>query len=198
MARGTIRPGGRTEKVRKAVASAVLAFLKEGSTEFSVMDVVQKSGIARSTLYARWPTREALIAEALTAHNSEFRFAQSGDWRRDLHEMARAFRDFAMDPAEIAINSAIAYMGPGFLHEETWRQWQSISRRMAEPLRQAQAAGEIRPDIDPTLVISSIFTVITGLIVIAKQRPEDAYLKQLVDIQISGCTAVQRENSSPN
>ncbi|ARS27795.1 TetR/AcrR family transcriptional regulator [Sphingomonas sp. KC8] len=187
MTRGTIRPGGRTEKVRRTVASTVLELIKDGATEFTIVDVVQRSGIARSTIYARWPTREALIAEALTAHNSEFKFTESGDWQADLHQIARSFFDFAMQPNEIAVNSLVAYMGSGFLHQETWRQWYEISHGLAETLRRAQAAGEIREGVNPVTVITTILTTITALVVIAKQPPTEDFLRELVDVQIAGC-----------
>ena len=119
MARGNIRPGGRTERVRQVVAATVLQFIKDGTSDFTMSDVSERSGIARSTIHARWPTRDALLAEALSAHNSQFRVERRSDWREDLHHLARAFRDFAARPDEMAINALTAYLGPGFLSEET-------------------------------------------------------------------------------
>ncbi len=189
MARGNIRPGGRTERVRQVVAATVLQFIKDGTSDFTMSDVSERSGIARSTIHARWPTRDALLAEALRAHNSQFQVERCSDWREDLHHLARAFRDFAARPDEMAINALTAYLGPGFLSEETYRQWQSISDEMAAPLRAAQAAGEVRPGVNPTLVISTLFSSITALILIAKEAPSDRHLEQLVDLLIQGCDA---------
>lgn len=197
MTRGTIRPGGRTERVRQAVAATVLKFIKGGATEFTMLDVAESSGIARSTIYARWPTREALIVEALTAHNSTFQIASRADWRDHLRTIAVAFRDFSARPDEIAINGLIAHLGPGFLNEETSRQWQSISTRMAEPLRAAQQQGEIRPGIDASVVISTLFTTIAGLTVIAKDSPSDEYLGQLVDLLIAGAETRRQAGPDP-
>jgi AcrR family transcriptional regulator len=187
MTRGNIRPGGRTERVRQSVAATVLHLIKSGATEFSMLDVAEQSGIARSTIYARWPTREALIAEALTTHNSTFQVKPWPDWRDHLRAIAAAFRDFSSDPDEIAINGLIASLGPGFLNEETRRQWLSISHDMGEPLRAAQRAGSIRPDVDVTVVIATLFTSIAGMIVMAKDRPDDAHLEQLTNLLIRGC-----------
>lgn len=187
MTRGNIRPGGRTERVRQTVAATVLQFIKSGGAEFSMLDVAEQSGIARSTIYARWPTKEALIAEALTTHNSTFQVEPNPDWREHLRAIAFSFRDFSSLPDEIAINSMIASLGPGFLNEETMRQWWSISHEIAEPLRAAQRVGDILPEVDTMVVISTLFTTIAGLIVIAKDRPSDEYLKQLTNLLITGC-----------
>jgi hypothetical protein len=58
---------------------------------------------------------------------------------------------------------------------------------MGEPLREAQRAGLIRPDVDITMVIATLFTSIAGLIVIAKDRPDDDHLEQLTNLLIRGC-----------
>ena len=58
---------------------------------------------------------------------------------------------------------------------------------MADPLRAAQAAGEVRPGVNPTLLISTLFSSITALILIAKQAPSDRHLQQVVDLLIQGC-----------
>ena len=189
MTRGSIRPGGRTERVRQTVAATVLQFIKNGEIEFTMQDVAEQAGIARSTLYARWPTREALIAEALTAHNASFQVKPRADWREHLHVIAIAFRDFSARPDEIAINGLIAHLGSGFVNEETFRQWRTISDEMVAPLALAQQKGEIRPEVDTLIVISTIFTTISGLIVMAKDHPSDAYVRQLVDLLIAGCEA---------
>lgn len=187
MVRGSIRPGGRTERVRQTVADTVLLFIKEGAVDFTVQDISARSGIARSTIYARWPTRDHLLAEALRAHNSTFQVEQRADWRDHLHHIAFAFREFSARPEEIAINALAAQLGSGFLAEETHRQWQSISEGVAKPLLAAREAGEIRPDIDPIIVISTLFTSIAGHIVIARDVPSDDHLRQIVSLLVSGC-----------
>lgn len=187
MTRGNIRPGGRTERVRQTVAATVLELIKKGAGEFSMLDVAEQSGIARSTIYARWPTREALIAEALTMHNSAFQVMPNRNWREHLRVIATAFRDFSSQPDEIAINGLMASLGPGFINQETARQWETISYDMAAPLRVAQHDGEIRPDVDTRVVIATLFTTIAGLIVIAKDQPSDEFLGQLTSLLIAGC-----------
>lgn len=187
MTRGHIRPGGRTERVRLAVVAAVLGFIQRGVTDFTMSEVAEQSGIARSTLHARWPSRDALIAEALRSHNAAFEVTLQEDWRDHLHHVARAFRDFAARPDEIAINALTANLGASFLAEETNRQWQQISESLAAPLDRARAQGALRPEVDPRLVISTLFTSITARILIAKDVPDDGALERVVDLLIGGC-----------
>ena len=197
----TIRGAGSGAIKEKALTLALATALRDSLLEQGGVRIAltrgddryllleERSGIARSTIHARWPTRDQLMAEALRAHNSTFQIEPRDDWRDHLHHIAVAFRDFSARPDEIAINTLTTRLGGDFLAEETHRQWQSISGGMAEPLRKAQQSGEIRADIDPIIVISTLFTSIAGHIVIAKDVPSDDHLRQLVSLLISGCQA---------
>lgn len=188
--RGMIRRGGRTERVRQAVADTVLDLVSKGETEFNILDVVRLSGVARSTIHARWPTRAALIAEALSQHTSSFHVDLSGNWKKDLEKIAFAFREFSARPLEIALTSLMALANTEAAYtQQTIHHWGAIADQLSASLRAAKARGEIRRDVDPSQVIVAITTIISGLIVLAKQVPDDAFLKRLVQIQIRGCAA---------
>jgi hypothetical protein len=75
------------------------------------------------------------------------------------------------------------------LAEQTHSQWSDISTRIAAPLLEAQRSGNIRPEINPILVISTLFTSIAGHIMLAKDVPTDDHLRQLVNLLVSGCEA---------
>ncbi|HEY4545116.1 MAG TPA: TetR/AcrR family transcriptional regulator [Pedomonas sp.] len=186
-ARGAQRPGGRTERVRKAVATVVLEFLQTGMIDFSVQDVAQKAGVARSTLYARWPTREALITEALTVHSLDFKIVTGRNWQETLRNFAFSFRDFSLQPAEIAINSLVAYSRGGFITQETQRIWSGITSSLSVHLEDAQKNGEIRSDVSPQTIVVSLMTCISGLVVLAKSPPSDAFIEELLEIHLKGC-----------
>lgn len=186
-ARGALRPGGRTERVRSAVATLVLQYLQSGVIDFSIQDVAKQAGVARSTIYARWPTREALITEALTAHSLEFKFDAGRNWRETLRNFAFSFRDFSLRPVEIAINSLVACSRGGFITQETQRIWSAIANAMAMHLEEARKNGEIRCDITPVHIVMSLMTSISGLVVLAKTTPSDAFLEDILEIHLRGC-----------
>src|SRR5699024_7806531 len=62
------RAGGRSAKVREAVADACLAFLAEGRIDFTMVDVAERAGVSRKTLYRWWPTHEDVLVEGLSRH----------------------------------------------------------------------------------------------------------------------------------
>src|SRR5437870_13005488 len=64
------RPGGRSARVRQAVLDAAFAELGEkGYGGLSIDAVAERSGVANTAVYRRWPTRDVLVAEALDSRS---------------------------------------------------------------------------------------------------------------------------------
>lgn len=185
-ARGNLRPGGRTERVRQAVAKAVLELLETGNGNFSVREVADKSGVSRSTIYARWPSKEALISEALTLHCTTFKFKPGRNWQETLWNFAIAFRDFAAHPIEMTLNRLTTFMESDFLSSETNRIWGEAAKNLSPMVLEAQEKGEIRADINPHNIVSNLMITISGLVTMAKIVPDDAFVADLVKIHVQG------------
>src|SRR5918994_5565425 len=65
-----LRLGGRSARVREAVLDAAFAELDEhGYNGFSIEAVARRSGVHKTTIYRRWPTREALLVYALDSRS---------------------------------------------------------------------------------------------------------------------------------
>lgn len=195
--RGSQRPGGRTERTRQAVAQAVLDLLNAGVTDFTVRDVAAQSGVARSTIYARWPGKDALISEALTLHSLAFQVTPGRTWPETLRNFAYAFRDFSTHPTEVTLNRLTAYMESSHLASETRRIWGQITSNLGTTLEEAQCRGEIRPDITPRNILISLMTSISGMVVMAKRVPDDRFIEELVQIHVTG-SATPTTNTSLN
>ena len=59
------RESPRTQRTREAVIRAAVELLLDGGTSaVTVEAVVQRSGVARSTIYRHWPTRTEMVAAA--------------------------------------------------------------------------------------------------------------------------------------
>src|SRR5215471_3951264 len=82
------RLGGRSARVREAVLTAAFAELQEhGYSGFSIEAVARRSGVHKTTIYRRWPTREALLVYALdTRSDRETPIADTGSLRADLRQ----------------------------------------------------------------------------------------------------------------
>ncbi len=96
---GTMRPGGRTSRVRSAVFDAALFVLGDlGYSGLSIERIAEQSGVNKSTIYRRWQTKEAVLAGALDAMASAgFPMPVTGSIDDDLRAFGRSIVDFLTD-----------------------------------------------------------------------------------------------------
>jgi AcrR family transcriptional regulator len=65
---GRARPGGRAARVVEAVHGAAFSILDEvGYEQLQLPDVAERAGVNKTTVYRRWPTKVALVADLLSA-----------------------------------------------------------------------------------------------------------------------------------
>jgi len=64
---GSVRPGGRTARVRAAVLRAAGDLVAEhGIAQLDLAEVAARAGVGRTTVYRRWGTVSGLVADLLT------------------------------------------------------------------------------------------------------------------------------------
>jgi AcrR family transcriptional regulator len=194
------RPGGRTERVRRAVAEAVLDLLTEGAVDFGAADVALRAGVHRSTVHRRWPTRTELIAEALTLHTSRLHIPDTGSFEKDMHELAAALAAFFAGPVELAMNSAMASANDPQLSEIITGHWMPVVEAMAMTVRRAIDRGEVGGDADPEMAVDLLTGPLLSHTLLMREQPEEAYVQRLADAVIrsmprpmSVCTAESHE-----
>lgn len=181
------RPGGRTEKNRLAVASAVLTLISEGNLDFELQEVVALSGVHRTTLFRRWPDRGALIAEAMAEHVSRVSIALSGDWQEDLRRIAFGMRDFLRDPVELAMNRMLAITDNDIFHEQMAKHWAPILEDFYQPLRSAQQTRALPESLDAETVIWILLAAILSRTVFTRMSADDEFIDRIVAQVIRGC-----------
>ncbi|MFI6577897.1 TetR/AcrR family transcriptional regulator C-terminal ligand-binding domain-containing protein [Nocardiopsis sp. NPDC050513] len=106
---GTRRPGGRTARVREAVLRAAGDALAEhGVDRLDLADVARRAEVGKTTVYRRWGTVPALVADLLEdmAEQSLPR-VETGSLLEDLTANARLVRDTLADPRQGALFRAV-------------------------------------------------------------------------------------------
>ncbi|MFD0156644.1 TetR/AcrR family transcriptional regulator C-terminal ligand-binding domain-containing protein [Streptomyces sp. NPDC055768] len=106
---GTVRPGGRTARVRSAVLRAAGDALAEhGLAGLDLADVARRAEVGRTTVYRRWGTPAHLVADLLAdmAEQSLPR-TESGSLLGDLRANARLVRRTLADPRQGALFKAV-------------------------------------------------------------------------------------------
>lgn len=97
------RSGGRSEQVRLAVGRAVLELLAEQRIAFTTVEVAERAGVNRRTIYRWWPTHDLLLAEALEQHARDIEVPDTGSLPGDLRAFAQRVAVFAAEPVDLTI-----------------------------------------------------------------------------------------------
>jgi AcrR family transcriptional regulator len=94
--RGRPREADRTD----AILQAALALLEEGGYEqLHVQRVAERARVGLATIYRRWPTKQALVAEAVRCKQVGQEVPETGDPREDLAAVLRHLATTLVDPA---------------------------------------------------------------------------------------------------
>ena len=187
--RGPGRP--RDESADRSILTAAVALLREGGVEnLTVSGVVARSGVARATVYRRFPGREQLIAAAIHEVKGRAPYPISGDLEIDLRRAVEQARAILAEPQ---FQSVLPALVRDLLLEDAasgvtdaWDRIAPNHRRFAaEYAEQAEAAG-LRPDVDRYLPGTIILgTLLAGLL--STGRPTTrANAEQLADVLLNG------------
>ncbi|MCX5412958.1 TetR/AcrR family transcriptional regulator [Streptomyces sp. NBC_00059] len=106
---GTVRPGGRTARVREAVLRAAGdALVEQGFDRLDLADVARRAEVGKTTVYRRWSTTAGLVADLLTdmAEQSVPR-TDTGSLDEDLKANARLVLRTLTDPRQGPLFAAV-------------------------------------------------------------------------------------------
>ncbi|WP_149262548.1 TetR-like C-terminal domain-containing protein [Actinomadura sp. K4S16] len=152
--RGRVRTGGRSERVRQAVAQAVLDLLAERVVDFGPSEVAARAGLNRKTIYRWWPTFADLVREGLDAHSSTVEVPDTGSWERDLRELAHRLALFFASPVEVSTNAIIAARGTPELSALIFEHFEPIQESWRAVVARGIARGEVHPGCTPERVLN--------------------------------------------
>lgn len=145
--------------VDDAVLDATLALLTEQGFGFNVDEVAQRAGVHKTTVYRRWDTKPLLVGAAIqrfAVKTVEVR--RSGDPLDDLRHLAvQVARVLRSGTGRNLIRATLT--ASGSLPELTDIARDFFIGRYAQAtllVKDAQAQGTIRPDVDPVLIWQAI------------------------------------------
>lgn len=160
MAVGTIRPGGRTARVRAAVLRAAAdALVEHGFARLDLADVASRAEVGKTTVYRRWGTTAGLVADLLTdmAEQSSPR-VETGSLVEDLRANARLVQRTLADPRQGALFRAVIVAATCDLRaaEALHRFYAVRIAEWAPCVEQAVQRAELPAAIDAAEVIRAV------------------------------------------
>lgn len=184
-----LRPEGRSRRVREAVARACLDLLAEAKVDLTHVEVSDRAGVSRTTLYRWWPTSADLLREASRLHNRRLEAPDTGSWAGDVEALTRQLAEFFCDPIERSQNSMIA----SGLH----REFSEVLIDAFEPVLEAwrrvvtrgMDRGEVIVDLDTDAVISLIASPLLVITVLERRDPTQAEVEAIARLVIRATSA---------
>ncbi|MET9888905.1 TetR/AcrR family transcriptional regulator [Streptomyces sp. NPDC006465] len=157
---GTVRPGGRTARVRAAVLRAagdVLA--EEGFAHLDLADVARRAEVGKTTVYRRWGSVAGLVADLLgdMAEQSLPR-VDTGSVLGDLRANADLVRRTLADPRQGALFRAVIAAGAcdARTAEALRRFYEVRVAEWAPCVEQGVARGELPVGTDAVGVVRAV------------------------------------------
>ncbi|MFE5143619.1 TetR/AcrR family transcriptional regulator C-terminal ligand-binding domain-containing protein [Streptomyces fagopyri] len=143
------------EQVRAAVHRAVIDLLSEPEGEdLTIPAIAQRSGVNHTSLYRRWGSLDALLADTVTTRlERDSPLNDTGSLRGDLTAWAEASARSMHTPEGRALVRAVILSMPSSTQDQTERS-QHFLRRMhsIEQIRErATARGEDPPPLEQIL-----------------------------------------------
>lgn len=172
------RPGGRTARTRAAVLDAVAHLLAhEGLAGIDLGAVAERAGVGRTTVYRRWGSVHALVADLVTdmVETSTPR-ARTGSIDTDLRANARLVRKTLADDRQGPLFAAVIAAAAGDAHvAELLRGF--YDARIAEwspCVVEAVERGELPEGTDPRTLVAAVSAPLYYAYLTRGERPSVA------------------------
>jgi len=172
------------------VVEATIAELADGGyAAVSLERVARRAGVAKTTLYRRWGTKEALVLEAMLERaGTRVSVPDTGSLRADLLEFADTAASNAASPEVSAMARAVVAGAP---HDNTlaaaardfWAQRLALD---AVIVRRGMDRGEADADTDPRRVIESVIGPIHLRLLLTGEPVDRDFLEGVVDTVMDG------------
>jgi len=176
------RPDERIEKSKMAVLSATYELLTQsGLSGVSVDEVSRRSGVAKTTIYRHWPSRESLLVDACAQLSSRPQAPDTGTVRGDLEQLASQVAVRLRQPWATVMPSII---DAAERDKELAALQASIHSQMREAfvtvIKRGQARGEISKSQDCRELIATILGPIMYRRFFSREPLDEAFAKRVV------------------
>ncbi|MFZ0731138.1 MAG: TetR/AcrR family transcriptional regulator [Candidatus Sulfotelmatobacter sp.] len=186
------RPPGRprSEEARVAILRNTLEILgQNGFADFTIESVAARAGVGKATVYRWWPNKGALIADAFANSTvMRLRFPDTGSLQRDMSRQMRQLVKVFSSPRGRIVS---AILGAGQSDPEliaAFRERFLIPRRQEAftTLRRGILRGELRRDVDPNLLLDSLYGPIYMRFLIRHDRLSADFVDRLCALVLAG------------
>lgn len=192
--RGRPRNAGADRSILEATRDLLLA---DGYEQLTMQAIAERAGVAKQTVYRRWPSKASIVAAAVLGGHLSTGFderadvsaspAASGDLRAWLHAAALGLSDATNVTIVRALAAAAAES-----EEDASRLYAAFTepgrRQLVALLHAGVERGDLRGDAD----LEAAADAIQGAVLytaLARRPPQVEHLDSLADVLLAGLAA---------
>ena len=185
------RPGGRSARiVRVVLDSAYEELLRRGYGALRVEDVAAISGVNKTTIYRRWPSKGALVHAACVEREDEEPLREVGSIREDLvAAVMDAIVRFA-SPEKLGMIRMLQT-------ERDEPELSAIAKALRVRHRAVRIAlveraierGELPSHVDPSLVVEMILSTVYTRVLRYDEPVDVRFVENVVDVVLAALPA---------
>lgn len=180
----------REETRQRLLTSALGIFARNGYERATVDEIVRDAGFSKGAFYVHFKSKDDLfwtmLEERILHHQDAFRQSVNpgSSFRQNVRRLLSAIFDLeSEDPSWPAIvMEFVAHAGRNSDVRERfatiYKRWREVIVAM---LREGQAAGQVRGDIDLAFAASAAIALIEGTITQSRLAPNEIVLDEMID-----------------
>jgi AcrR family transcriptional regulator len=186
------RVHGRSARVLEAVLEAAAEELgRVGFAALRIEDVAHRSGVNKTTVYRRWPTKLELVTAVIDregAPPTDFDFGTlEGDVRACLHEMRDRLHNMHHRGLMQVLSAERATPEVEQLVRTVRNRHIAVRQRIFE---RAMARGELSPNVDTAMLVEFMHAPLISRIIHQGREVDDALIDALTRVLCSGAAAL--------
>jgi AcrR family transcriptional regulator len=192
---GSDGPRRRGEVVVRRVLDVTLQQLAVvGFERLSIPEVAELSGVNKTSIYRRWPTKADLVRAALQHSMEHVRdVPDTGALRTDLVALVKTVAAFIMSARGMGVVRTVFVDGDTLeMRNMAASMWQEaggdLPRVMVE---RAVLRGELPADADFELLLFTLAGAILHRVFVERRNVDDAFAVRLVNLVLNGAARSQ-------
>ena len=185
-------PQVRGERLVAKVLDAALHELSvAGYRGLSVETVAERAEVNKTTIYRRWPTKAALVGEAMRTMIEDLLYApDAGSLRADLIAFTTRIRDLVLSPRGRGLFRVMASEGDSpelaEVHAQIMKTTQCIPEEIID---RAVRRGEVPKGSDPELIVQCVVAPIINWCQMDNLNVDDRRIAEVVELVIVGAAS---------
>ncbi|MCO8126041.1 TetR/AcrR family transcriptional regulator [Acidimicrobiia bacterium EGI L10123] len=178
----------RSEEARlRTIEATIEALLELGAEGLTMEEIAERSGVAKSTIYRHFGTREHLVTESVRSCVVEQPTPDSGSLADDLTDL---FTRYDESEETKRLNELIPLLIDGARRDAGMREVLDAllverQRPMRTVLKLAQARGEIDPDLDLDVAVAVLIGPFTYRRMVQDAEITDEFVAAVVQTGIA-------------